>query len=180
MRFDDGTSRVGSDPFVTAREDRAPVRRLRGRLAAPVTVWTALSAEGAPVGLTVSSVLAAEGDPPEILGIIDPLSDLWDAVKETRRFVVNVLTSEHARLAERFALRFPGDPFADVETVATPSGPELGASATRVACTLLGSSDAGYGRLVRARMDELTLDERTVRPLVYYRGTYVSTGPLRD
>ena len=31
-----------SDPFATPEEERSPVRRLRGRLAAPVTLWTAL------------------------------------------------------------------------------------------------------------------------------------------
>ena len=48
---------VGDEnPFVAAVEDRDPGRRLRGRLVAPVTVWTASGADG-PVGLTVSSVL---------------------------------------------------------------------------------------------------------------------------
>ena len=49
-------------PFAVPPERRDPARRLRGRLVAPVTVWTA----GHPstgAGLTVSSVLVAEGQP---------------------------------------------------------------------------------------------------------------------
>ena len=51
--------RIGSQPpFAVPAERRDPARRLRGRLVAPVTVWTA----GDPsrgAGLTVSSILVA-------------------------------------------------------------------------------------------------------------------------
>ena len=51
--------RVGSQaPFTVPPERRDPARRLRGRLVAPVTVWTAGRPPGG-AGLTVSSVLAA-------------------------------------------------------------------------------------------------------------------------
>ena len=39
-----------SDPFATPEQDKSPVRRLRGRLAAAVTLWTTPG----PAGLTVS------------------------------------------------------------------------------------------------------------------------------
>ena len=51
-----------TDPFATPEEQRSPLRRLRGRLAAPVTLWTADGPAG-PAGLTVSSMLVAEGEP---------------------------------------------------------------------------------------------------------------------
>ena len=47
-------------PFQTPADQREPARRLRGRLTSPVTIWTAYGAEG-PVGLTVSSIIVAEG-----------------------------------------------------------------------------------------------------------------------
>lgn len=178
MSYDDGISRIGADPFVTPVSAREPSRRLRGRLAAPVTVWTAYGADQEQAGLTVSSVLVAEGEPPLVVGLVDPLSDLWDAVRRGGRFVVHVLTGEHTRMAEAFALRFPGDPFNGETVVKTPWGPALATVATRASCTLLDASDAGYHRLVRAGVDGIELDERTVRPLVYYRGTYVTA--VRD
>ena len=46
-------------PLRHPEEDRSAVRRLRGRLAAPVTLWTAPG----PAGLTVSSMLVADGEP---------------------------------------------------------------------------------------------------------------------
>jgi hypothetical protein len=49
--------RVGREPpFAVPPERRDPVRRLRGRLVAPVTVWTAGRPPGG-AGLTVSSEL---------------------------------------------------------------------------------------------------------------------------
>src|ERR671913_178577 len=47
-----------SDPFATPEQDKSPVRRLRGRLAAGVTLWTTTG----PAGLTVSSMMVADGD----------------------------------------------------------------------------------------------------------------------
>ena len=73
-----------TDPFAVPAGQRSPVRRLRGRLAAPVTLWTAPG----PAGLTVSSTLVAEGEPDRLLGLIDAESDLWAAVEEAGRFAV--------------------------------------------------------------------------------------------
>lgn len=180
MRYDDGVSRIGSDPFGTPVDARAPARRLRGRLASPVTVWTAYQPDGAPTGLTVSSILVAEGDPPGVLGLLDPLSDLWEALAATGRCVVHVLAAGQERAAERFALRFPGDPFEGSAVEVTAWGPVLTEVATRASCTLIDSADVGYGRLVRAGIDAVTLDERAAPPLVYFRGTYLTAGSAAD
>jgi 3-hydroxy-9,10-secoandrosta-1,3,5(10)-triene-9,17-dione monooxygenase reductase component len=173
VSFEDGTSRIGSDPFATPMAEREPARRLRGRLAAPVTVWTAYDAAGEPAGITVSSVLVAEGAPPEVLGLIDPLSAFWDAAREVGRFLVQILAADQRSIAERFALRVPGNPFGEVDLLPTPWGPAIDAASTRAGCAVTGSTDAGYAVLVRARIDEIVLDDRTVRPLVYYRGAYL-------
>jgi 3-hydroxy-9,10-secoandrosta-1,3,5(10)-triene-9,17-dione monooxygenase reductase component len=180
VSFDDGTSRIGSDPFTTPVEARQPARRFRGRLAMPVTVWTSQSAARSPAGITVSSVLIADGTPPEVLGLIDPLSDFWDAAQESARLVVHILDADQTRLAEKFALRFPGDPFEGEQLLPTSWGPAIATAAPRASCTLLSSADAGYLRLVRARIDGFELGEEPVRPLVHYRGRYMSVGPLRS
>ena len=49
-----------SHPFLPPPEDRNPLRRLRGRMPAPVSIWT--SADGARRdGWTISSMLVADG-----------------------------------------------------------------------------------------------------------------------
>jgi hypothetical protein len=52
-------------------------------------------------GLTVSSVLVAEGEPARPLGLIDPTSAFWEAMLETRAFVVHVFAVGDRALAER-------------------------------------------------------------------------------
>lgn len=113
-----------TDPFATPEEQRLPLRRLRGRLAAPVTLWTADGPAG-PAGLTVSSVLVADGEPGRILGLVDDESQLWEAVREVRRFAVCVLGPGDRRLADQFAglLPAPGGPFRGYEWIQTPYGP---------------------------------------------------------
>lgn len=176
MGFDDATSHIGADPFLTPVEARAPARRLRGRLTAPVTVWTTTTAEGEPVGITISSVLVVDGEPPEVLGVVDPLSVFFDALGGSGRFVMHVLSVDQSRLAEAFALRFPGDPFEDQPMSPSPWGPALGSVTTRAGCAVIASSEVGYSRLVRARVEDIVLDERAMRPLVRHRGEYRTVG----
>src|SRR5919204_4107648 len=92
----------GQHPFPPPPGRRSRPRRLRGRLLAPVTVWTA-GTPAAGAGLTVSSVLVADGEPARLLGLIDPTSALWEAAQEAGAFVVHVLAAGDRALAERFA-----------------------------------------------------------------------------
>src|SRR3954447_16119489 len=92
-----------TDPFATPERERSPVRRLRGRLAAPVTLWTSPG----PAGLTVSSMLVADGEPGRVLGLIDEESDFWEAASRTDRFAVAPLTPADRQLADRFAGLMP-------------------------------------------------------------------------
>lgn len=97
-------------PFLPADDERSPLRRLRGRLPAPVTVWAA-GAERDRVGLTVSSLLVADGDPPVVLGLVDEDSTFGEARPEV--FTVSVLAPGQEYLAEAFAgtAPAPGGPF---------------------------------------------------------------------
>jgi flavin reductase (DIM6/NTAB) family NADH-FMN oxidoreductase RutF len=121
-------------PVAVPPERRDPARRLRGRLVAPVTVWTAGHLPGG-AGLTVSSVLVAEGQPARRLGLIDPTSASWDAMQEAGAFVVHVLTVADRVLAERFSeIRPPiRGPFDGLQAAESPWGPVLGGSRPRAA-----------------------------------------------
>ena len=123
--------RVGSQPpFAVPPQRRDPARRLRGRLVAPVTVWTAGRPPGG-AGLTVASVLVAEGQPPRLLGLTDPTSAFFEAAQETRAFVVHVLAAADQALAERFSEVRPPirGPFERLEVAESPWGPVLGGAA---------------------------------------------------
>ena len=172
--MDEPACRIHFDPpFLTPLEERDPARRFRGRLAAPVTVWTS-GAAGARGGLTVSSLLVAEGDPALVLGLLSDVSELWAAIQESRAFVVHVLDHTQRVLSERFALRSPapGGLFSGLEVSESPWGPVLAEVATRAYCRLEGTSPVGYAQLVSGRIERLDLDEDFHEPLVYFRGRY--------
>jgi len=165
------------NPFATPAELRAPARRFRGRLAAPVTVWTSGSPD-VPAGLTVSSILVAEGEPPLVIGLISPTSDLWDAIRDTARFVVHVLGEGNETVAERFAgLRpSPGGPFAGLRSEASDWGPVLLDFPDRALCSLGDAAEVGHHLLLRGSIDDLTMTDFD-EPLVYFRGRYRSVHP---
>lgn len=162
-----------TDPFATPEEDRSPVRRLRGRLAAAVTLWTGYGPPG-PAGLTVSSVLVADGEPGRVLGLVDEESDLWTAISGTGRFAVCPLGIGQQRLADRFAglEPAPGGLFAQGERWReTGYGPVLAGERTWAGCTLDGSRRFGWSRLVEGTVREVTLGPEEA-PLVHHRGRY--------
>lgn len=159
------------DPFATPAAARSPARRLRGGLAHPVTIWTATGPEG-HVGLTMSSVLVADGEPPEILGLIAPTTELFGVLSETGRFVVHVLERDDWKLADIFAgLRpNPGGLFAGLSVEVSDYGPVI-RSPVVAFCTLVAIETVGYHELVRATVDRVDAGDIT-DPLVHFRGRY--------
>ena len=164
-----------TDPFATPEGDRSPVRRLRARLASPVTLWTAGTGRDR-AGLTVSSVLIVDGDPGRVLGILDDESDLWAAVDETGAFVVALLTPGDEQLADRFAglMPAPGGLFRDAVWVDTPWGPVREGSPAWAGCRLDSARPYGWGQLVEATIEQVTLAETPggSAPLLHHRGRY--------
>ena len=160
------------DPFVAPVELREPTRRLRGRLTAGVTVWTAGEPEEA-TGLTISSVIVAEGRPSIVFGLINDTASLWDAIHQTGTFVVHVLGDEHRLLAERFAGRWPspGGLFSGLEVDRSEWGPVLSGISNRAYCRYKEATEAGYQQLLRGEIERIELAELS-EPLVYYRGRY--------
>lgn len=158
-----------TDPFATPAGERSPVRRLRGRLAATVTLWTAPG----PAGLTVSSTLLAEGEPGRLLGLIDAESDLWDAAQRAGRFAVAPLGPPHRQLADRFAGLFPspGGLFASGDWTETGYGPVPADAGGWAGCRLDSAREYGWSLLVEATVEvaELAGD---VPPLLHHRGRY--------
>jgi 3-hydroxy-9,10-secoandrosta-1,3,5(10)-triene-9,17-dione monooxygenase reductase component len=181
MAMSDERIRVGGrHPFATPPERRSLARRLRGRLVAPVTVWTAGGTrDGA--GLTVSSVLVADGEPARLLGLIDPASAFFEAMREAGTFVVHVLAEADRPLAERFAEVRPPirGMFDGLEVAASPWGPVLGGARPRAGCRLTGSATVGYDELVEGVLEDIEpvdLDD----PLAWLHGAYRSVRDPED
>ena len=161
-------------PFVPVAADRDPARRLRGRLAAPVAIVTA-GDEDDRVGLTVSSLVVAEGDPALVYMLIGVTTDLWYALEETGRFVVHIAGAGQRALADVFAgvRPAPGGPFFGLDTEQSAYGPVIRSMANRAFCSLVGGREESHSLLVSGTIDQVELSDID-DPLTYFRGRYRS------
>ena len=156
-------------PFRDASSD--PVRQLRGRLGGAVTLWTS-GGSGRPAGLTVSSVMVANGEPARIVGLVDPDSDLADALESSSRAVVQLLAWRHRDLAEVFAdtAPAPGGKFAQAEFVDTEWGPRLRDVTSWAGVSVESAHELGWSLLVTCRVEHVEVGDD--EPLVHRRGRY--------
>lgn len=159
-------------PFETPAGQRDPARRFRGRMAAPVTVVTS-GAGDHRTGLTVSSLVVAEGDPSRVYFLLGSTTDLFYGLQETGKFVVHVLEHQDQALADVFAgLRpSPGGKFTDLNVEQSEWGPVLTDVKTRAYCTFEGGDEETFFIIAEGRVDKLELSDID-EPLVYFRGRY--------
>lgn len=171
-------------PFASPEPDRDQARRLRGRLGGAVTLWTAGDRDGGVsggagpdgrAGLTVSSVLVAQGEPPRIAALIDPDGHLADVLARTARSVVHLLSWHHRGLAEAFAgaAPAPGGLFGTAEFEQTAYGPRLLGADTFALASVESTVPMGWSLLVTCFLDEIVVGEGD-QPLEHRRGRYVA------
>lgn len=163
-------------PFVPPEGERDPLRRLRGRLPSPVSVWTTGKGSGR-AGLTISSLLVADGDPARVLALVDEDSDFWDAGPRT--WVVNVVGTEHRFLADAFAgtAPAPGGRFTLGTWDDTGWGPVLAGSAgwLGVRRADVEPRHVGWGLLVEGVVEHVEIGDADA--MMHVRGRYREVGP---
>lgn len=167
-----GEIHEGEDPFAAPESERDPIRRFRGRLAAPVTIVTAGDDTGRS-GLTISSIMLAEGEPGSVQFLLGPTADVYEIIERTDRFVVHVLAQSDRGLSDVFAGRrpSPGGPFSGFAVSSSDWGPTLDDVADRAYCSGVSVIEQGYSLLVSAGIDRVEITD-LVDPLVYHRGSY--------
>lgn len=161
-------------PFADPQPD--PVRRLRGRLGGVVTLWTATHGSRR-AGLTVSSVMVANGEPARLLALVDPDSDLAEVVGAGERAVVQLLSWRHRDLAEAFAgtAPSPGGPFRGVPVTDTAWGPRVTDATSWAGVRLESASEVGWSSLLTCVVEELVIGDDP-EPLHHRRGRYIRPG----
>jgi len=166
-------------PFLEPDSERRAARRLRGRLAAPVTVWTA-AYDGRRAGLTVSSLVVADGEPARVLGLLDDESELWTLLRRDRRCAVTLLAPDDHPVADVMAglAPSPGGAFRTGDWRDTDWGPVL-ADRSWVGTRLAGEPrTVGWSLLAELEVEQVRLlagDDPGA--LAYRRGRYVPVPP---
>jgi flavin reductase (DIM6/NTAB) family NADH-FMN oxidoreductase RutF len=160
-----------SDPFAAEPD---PVRRFRGRLGGAVSLWTA-GAGQERTGLTVSSVMVANGDHGRMLGLLDPDAALVEVLRSTGRGVVQLLEWPDRDLADAFGgiAPAPGGPFRLGSWTETTHGPVL-RDRTHALVRLERTTEVGWSLLATAVIDEVVMVADR-HPLEHRRGRYRQT-----
>jgi flavin reductase (DIM6/NTAB) family NADH-FMN oxidoreductase RutF len=158
-------------PF--ADPDPDPVRRFRGRIGGAVTLWTSQNS-----GLTVTSVMLANGDPAHVVALLDPDSDLLEALRGCARAVVVPLSWDDRYLAEAFAgtAPAPGGLFRMADFVDSSHGPRLAGAATYAEVDLVDETELGWSALVTCRIERVVVGEEDGPMLGHRRGRFFRLG----
>lgn len=155
----------------TGAVDADGFRRALAVHAAGVVIITAQS-DGIPVGLTATSFSSVSLDPPLVSFYVDQSSTTWPWLRDADHFAVNVLASDQADLAARFARK-------DIDRFAEPTrwrpGP-LGAPllqdvSAHLVCLPHETVDVGDHILVVGLVAEARVHSPG-RPLIYHQGRF--------
>ena len=178
-------------PFAAA-SGRDPLRRFRGRTPAPVSVWAARQG-GRRAGWTVSSFLIADGEPGEVLGLLDEESALAELLQtdarigsgDRPRFTVNLLGWADRELADAFAGQAPapGGVFRLGGWTDSEWGPTLNAGPGWLGVELAAEppTHAGWGLLVRGTVEHVEIGPLPQQGLLaHVRGRYRRVGGEDD
>jgi flavin reductase (DIM6/NTAB) family NADH-FMN oxidoreductase RutF len=156
------------------RSTHPTLRQVMAGFPTGVTVVAASDDAGEPYGLTVSSFTSVSLEPPLVLVCIGHSSSSHDRLVETRTFVVNILASDQAPTALRFASEPSEGRFAEVTWSLGPSGdPILQGAVAWLACTVVEVLSGGDHSILLGRVDASSTSERPA--LVFHRGRLTST-----
>ena len=151
--------------------DMFDLRRAAGRYVTGVSVITATSGEGAPVGATVNAITCLSLNPPLYLACLGNASNTLKAVKEGGHFGINVLSRDQGEHAKVFASK-SSDKFANVpyETGCT-GAPLLKECVARFECEVESLYAGGDHTILVGRVVDLW--ECDEAPLVMRSGQIV-------
>jgi 3-hydroxy-9,10-secoandrosta-1,3,5(10)-triene-9,17-dione monooxygenase reductase component len=154
-----------------ARVDPRAYRTAIGRFATGVTVVTCQGDDG-PAGLTTNAVTSLSLDPLLLLVCFDNTSRTLAAVRDARRFAVNVLAVGQEDLAAVFASkREQHEKFASVTHTVADGVPVLDGALAWLACDLRellpgGDHTIGIGEVTAVG------SESDGEPLLWFGGAY--------
>ena len=156
--------------------DSAELRCALSCFATGVAVATTVGADGAPVGITISSFNSVSLDPPLVLWSIARESYSYEAFVNAEYFAVNVLKVEQQALSAHFAQR-SDEKFDGIRMREGLHGvPLLGDYVACFECRTEHRYDGGDHTILVGRV--LRLDKREADPLVIYRGHFLGKDGL--
>ena len=153
-------------------------RQLCGHFATGVVILTATAPDGSPAGMTANSFTSVSLNPPLVSINVDHSSDMHPVMLQAQGYVFNVLECHQEALSRRFAERST-QRFDGIGYQLDDRGFVLldGVIAT-ILCVPHSRFEAGDHSVFVGRVIGGTVAPGATRPLLYYRGGYVTPGSL--
>ncbi|MEM7237004.1 MAG: flavin reductase family protein [Pseudomonadota bacterium] len=150
--------------------DPRTLRQALGSFATGVTIVTAMSETGEPVGFTANSFTSVSLDPPLLLVCLAHKALSYRIFRTADSFAVNVLSADQEAIAMRFAT--PGaDKFAQMDWSAGKLGaPLIPDCLARFDCAMHQRVTAGDHDILMGRVVGFSRHEG--QALVYHSGTF--------
>ncbi len=151
--------------------DAALFRQVLGNYPTGVTVITALSANGEPLGMVVGTFTSVSLDPPLVGFLPDKKSSTWPLIEAAGHFCVNVLGRDQLELCKGLT-RSGADRFSGVEyTISQHNLPVLAGTMVSIECRLHAAQDAGDHWFVTGLVLGLE-SKRDADPMLFHKGQY--------
>jgi flavin reductase (DIM6/NTAB) family NADH-FMN oxidoreductase RutF len=146
-------------------------KRAMASFTAGVTVVTTLDDAGRAWGLTATAFSSVSKTPPLCLVCVSHAADAYPALLASRRFAVNVLSSDQEAVASRFA-EHGVDKFAGVAWKQGPAtgSPLIEGALTTIECVVDSAQTAGDHDVFIASVRGVVVADGA--PLAYFRGRY--------
>ena len=154
-------------------------RAALGMFATGVTIVTARSAEGTPVGLTANSFNSVSLSPPLVLWSLARNAGSMPSFEAGSHYAINILSAEQHVLAERFASkatdRFQGVDFRE----GAGGAPILDGSAAVFECFNRSRYEEGDHVIFVGEVERCTW-RTEAQPLIFHGGRYFTELPIAD
>ena len=155
--------------------DPMELRRCLGSFVTGVTVITALSEDGTPIGMTANSFNSVSLDPPLIVWSLRMNARAFAVYSQAKRFVVNILSEEQVDVSNRFAKSGP-DRFDGVAVTAGIEGvPLIDGCSAHLECRTETVYPGGDHLLFLGRVERIVGSAR--KPLAFGAGKYMVVHP---
>lgn len=163
------------DPLATPAFDARDFRRALGMFATGVTIVTARSADGAPVGVTANSFNSVSIDPPLVLWSLARSARSLPVFSQAAHWNVHILCQQQEALSNHFA-RVGEDKFAGLSFDAGLSdAPLLPDCSARFQCRTKFQYEGGDHLIFVGEV--LAYDRSERAPLLYMTGGYAAAAP---
>ena len=156
--------------------DSRQIRSVLGHFCTGVTVISAITGDGTPVGFACQSFSSLSLDPPLVSFSVARTSASWPRIAHAGAFCVSVLAADQGDLCRTFAVSSAtgADKFAGLGWTPAPAtgAPRLPGALAWIDCTIHAVHTGGDHLIVLGRVADLAVSRAEAGPLLFYRGGF--------